>query len=140
MRARTLLSGLAIFRIHAEVILEWPGGTHSTFLANWEPFLAGGKWRVGSPKPEFRIRIRNQQLLLQENPSSPSKGWSVYGKFPGNVAAEVTRRISWQARATLRLVTSGGYHFSARSGPGKKCKAFGKQRRVDKNAPVRLDA
>jgi len=35
VRAGTLLSGLAIFRIHAEVTLEWPGGMHSTFLANW---------------------------------------------------------------------------------------------------------
>src|SRR6266571_6487328 len=31
---------------------------------------------------------------------------SVYEKSPGPVAAEVTRRISWPARATIRLVTS----------------------------------
>ncbi len=36
-------------------------------------------------------------------------------KSPGPVAAEVTRRISWQVRATVRLVTSAATIFQTRS-------------------------
>ncbi len=55
---------------------------------------------------------QQQNLALKKSRTSAivaSK--TVSEKFPGAVAAEVKRRISWQARATVRLVTSAATFF-----------------------------
>src|SRR6266852_2028559 len=47
--------------------------------------------------------------------SQPCELKSLSEQFPSRVAAEVTRRISWRARAAIRLVTSAATIFQTRS-------------------------